>query len=107
MADNAGNNNKLYDYLLQSLLVAKKEQLWCVGHVINLIIKALIYGKGVSKLKRLMIGVSKHVKFDLMRQRGSVGKVYNIVKYIMQLIRRHKDFAENQAEACIKDKLFD
>ena len=75
--------------------MAKKERLWCVGYIINLIIKALIYGKGVSKLKCLIIGASEHVKFNLMRQRGSVGKVYNIVKYIMQLIRRREDFAEN------------
>jgi len=61
--------------------VAKKEQLWCVSHIINLIIKALIYGKGISKLKCLMISVSEHIKFNLIQQRGSVGKVYNIVKY--------------------------
>ena len=75
--------------------MAKKERLWCVGHIINLIIKALIYGKGVSKLKRLMISASEYVKFDLMRQRGSVGKVYNIVKYIMRSIKHYKDFAKN------------
>ena len=95
MADNASNNNELYDYLSQSLSVAKKERLRCVGHIINLVVKALIYGKGVSKLERSMIGASEHVKFDLMRQRGSVGKVHNIVKYIMRSTRRREDFAEN------------
>ena len=75
--------------------MAKKERLWCVGYIINLIVKALIYGKGVSKLERLMIGASEYAKFDLMRQRGSIGKVYNIVKYIMRSTRRHKDFAKN------------
>jgi len=54
-----------------------------------------------------MIGTSEHVKFDLMRQRGSVGKVHNIVKYIMRSTRRREDFTKNQAEACIKDELFD
>ena len=67
MADNASNNNELYDYLSQSLSVAKKERLWCVGHIINLIVKALIYGKGVSKLERSMIGASDYIKFNLMR----------------------------------------
>jgi len=86
--------------------VAKKERLWCVGYIINLIVKTLIYGKGVSKLKRLIIGASEHVKFNLIWQRGSVGKVYNIIKYIMRLIRRYKDFTKNQAKAYIKDKLF-
>ena len=106
MADNASNNNELYNYLFQNLLVAKKEQLWCVGYIINLIIKALIYGKGVSKLERLMISISKHIKFNLMRQKGSMGKIYNIIKYIMRLIKRREDFTKNQAKAYIKDKLF-
>jgi len=30
-----------------------------------------------------------------MRQKGAVGKVYNIVKYIIQSTARCKDFAEN------------
>jgi len=30
-----------------------------------------------------------------MRQRGFIGKIYNIVKYIMRLIGRRKDFAKN------------
>jgi hypothetical protein len=83
IADNASNNNEFYDYFLQSLSVAKNKQLWCVGHIINLIIKALIYSKGISKLKYLMISMSEHVKFNFMWQRGFIGKVYNIVKYIM------------------------
>ena len=41
-----------------------------------------------------------------MRQRGFVGKLYNIIKYIMQSIRRRKDFAKNQTKACIEDDLF-
>ena len=75
--------------------MAKKERLWCVSYIINLIIKALIYGKGVSKLKRLIIGVSDYIKFNLMRQRGFIGKLYNIIKYIMRLIRRCKDVTKN------------
>jgi len=86
--------------------VPKKERLRCAGHIINLIIKALIYGKGVSKLKRLLISTSDQVKFDLMRQKGFMGKVHNIVKYIMQSAGRRKDFAKNQLNTCIEDKLF-
>ena len=75
--------------------MAKKERLWCVGHIIDLIVKALIYSKGISKLKRLIIGVSNYIKFNLMRQRGFIGKLYNIIKYIIQLIKRYKNFAKN------------
>jgi hypothetical protein len=58
MTDNASNNNKFYSHLLQSLLVPKKERLQYIGHIINLIIKALLYSKGVSKLEYLLINTS-------------------------------------------------
>jgi len=106
MADNATNNNKLYKHLSKSLFIPKKERLWCISHILNLIIKALIYGKGVSKLERSLIGASDKAKFDLMRQRGAVSKVHNIVKYIMRSTAHREDFAENQAQACIEDELF-
>ena len=35
-----------------------------------------------------------------------MGKVYNIIKYIIQSTRRYKDFAKNQTKAYIKDDLF-
>ena len=66
-----------------------------MGYIINLIVKALIYGKGVSKLKRLIIGASDYIKFNLIRQRGFIGKIYNIVKYIIRLIGRREDFTKN------------
>ena len=65
-----------------------------------------MYGKGVSKLERLIISVSKYTKFNLIRQRGSIGKVYNIIKYIIQLIGRYKDFTKNWLKAYIEDELF-
>ena len=86
--------------------MAKKKRLRCVGYIINLIVKALIYGKGVSKLKRLIIGVSNYIKFNLMRQRGFIGKLYNIIKYIIRSIKCREDFTKNQTEARIKDDLF-
>ena len=35
-----------------------------------------------------------------------MGKVYNIIKYIMQLLECYKDFTKNQLNACIEDELF-
>ena len=84
----------------------KKKRLRCVGYIINLIIKALLYGKGVSKLERLLINISDQAKFNLMREKGFISKIYNIIKYIMQLTGRWEDFAKNQAKAYIKDDLF-
>ena len=41
-----------------------------------------------------------------MQQKGFVGKVYNIIKYIMQSTGRHKDFTKNQLNAYIENQLF-
>ena len=75
--------------------MAKKKWLWYIGYIINLINKALIYRKGVSKLKRLMISASNHIKFNFIRQKGFIGRLYNIVQYIIQLIKRYKNFIKN------------
>ena len=75
--------------------MAKKEWLWCVSYIINLIIRALIYGKSVNKLKYLIISINKYAKFNLMWQKGFIGKVYNIIKYIMRLTRHYKNFIKN------------
>ena len=67
MADNATNNDELYEHLSKSLFIPKRERLRCIGHILNLTVKALLYGKGVSKLERSLIGASDEAKFDLMR----------------------------------------
>jgi len=46
-------------------------------------------------LKRSLINISNKAKFDLMRQRGTINKVYNIIKYIMQSTACRKDFTKN------------
>ena len=95
MANNATNNDELYKHLSKSLFILKRERLQYISHILNLTIKALIYGKGISKLKRLLISASNEAKFNLMRQRGAVSKVYNIVKYIIRSTARRKNFTKN------------
>lgn len=93
--DNAINNNKLYTHLSKSLSLPPRARLWCIGHIINLIIKALIFRKGISKLKQKLISASDEAKFKLMREKGFIGKLYNIIKYIIRSTGRYKDFADN------------
>ena len=42
-----------------------------------------------------------------MWQKGFIGKIHNIVKYIIRSTGRREDFAGWQLEACIEDELFD
>jgi len=82
-------------HLSKSLFILKRERLRYISYILNLTVKALIYSKGVSKLKRLLISASDKAKFDIIRQKGAISKVYNIIKYIIQSIARYKDFTKN------------
>ena len=50
--DNAKNNNKLIKTItiIFPTIDPKWAQLWCAKYIINLIIKAALFSKGVSKL---------------------------------------------------------
>ena len=39
--------------------------------------------------------MSNEAKFKLIREKGFIGKLYNIVKYIIRSTGRYKDFVEN------------
>jgi hypothetical protein len=61
--DNAINNDKLYAQLKETFMVPNKGQLQCNSHIINFIVKALIYNKGVNKFKREFISTSDQAIF--------------------------------------------
>lgn len=41
MADNATNNDELYEHLSKSLFIPKRERLRCIGHILNLTVQGL------------------------------------------------------------------
>ena len=54
MGNNAiSNNSKLINALNKHLAInlTTKHYIRCTGHIINLVVKAIIYSKGVSKFK--------------------------------------------------------
>ena len=57
-------------------------RLWCLGYIINLVIKALLFGKSVSKLKRKLAGALYNNAFKIWNSIGLIGKLYNIYVYI-------------------------
>ncbi|RYC79965.1 hypothetical protein BFJ63_vAg17151, partial [Fusarium oxysporum f. sp. narcissi] len=81
-------------------------RLRCSGHVINLVVKAILYGKGVSKAERQLQCCNDQESFSIWRQRGVIGKVHNIVRYITRSDQRRQHFETLQAEALQDDELF-
>jgi len=57
-------------------------RLRCLGYIINLVIKALLFGKSVSKLERKLAGALYNDVFKIWNSIGLIGKLYNIYIYI-------------------------
>jgi len=82
--DNAGNNDTCIEALAAEFgFNPKHRHLRCTGHIINLVVKAFLFGHDVEAFEA-EIEVLKEVvdEFKLWRKRGPIGKIHNIVTYI-------------------------
>jgi hypothetical protein len=91
MTDNAGNNDTAIDALCELFGIDTRScRFRCFGHIINLAVKAFLYGKNAesfevemtdSNLKKLE---EKHY-FEFLavwRKKGPVGKFHNNIIFI-------------------------
>lgn len=99
--DNASNNDTYIDTVALKIKHVKKleHRLRCLGHVINLVVKATIFGEGLSKLQKDLAGASDNEDFDIWRKQGGIGKLHSLVKYINRTEARVNAFKVAQ-EAC-------
>ena len=82
--------------------VDSTKRLFCAGHIINLVVKAILFGEGISRFERDLIGASDQETFELWRKFGVIGKVHNIVKYIMRSDQRRQEL-EKHLKQIIKE----
>jgi len=73
-------------------------RLRCLGYIINLVIKALLFGKSVSKLERKLAGALYNNAFKIWNSIGPIGKLHNICIYINYNLTRIIIFRECQEE---------
>ncbi|KAI8406405.1 hypothetical protein FOFC_13875 [Fusarium oxysporum] len=107
MMDNAQDNDRAVLQLATRFgFDPDWRRLRCSGHVINLVVRAILYGKGVSKAERQLQCCNDQESFSIWRQRGVIGKVHNIVRYITRSDQRRQHFETLQAEALQDDELF-
>jgi hypothetical protein len=80
--DNAPNNDTAMDTIGERFKFCSKERRGrCFGHVINLVVKAILFGKDADAFEsRLghgdLLATAEH---ELWRKRGPVGKLHNLV----------------------------
>lgn len=86
--------------------ITAKNHLRCTRHIINLVAKAMLYGKGISDFARQIMGCSGMNAFNLWRHLGAIGKIHNTVKFIMRSDQRRQQFLAAQNNDGEEGKLF-
>ncbi|XP_073287623.1 putative transcriptional regulator tpeD, partial [Primulina huaijiensis] len=99
--DNAGNNDTAIRELAALGLPIEEEEtrMRCLGHTINLVVKAILFGEGMAAWEDKLRRVGDEDVFHLWReQAGVIGKLHNIVRYITRSSIRAKTFSDLQLE---------
>lgn len=92
IADNASNNDPAIDMVLKALYpnmsvkARKSRRLRCLGHITNLIAKAMLLGRGGGKAMKELERNTERGAFEKVEQfwrdRGAIGRLHNIIKWI-------------------------
>jgi hypothetical protein len=103
MLDNATNNDTavkaVHDELAEreigpsTMMTTGERRLRCFGHILNLVVKALLFGKDIDALE------ISSTEFATWRKIGAVGKLHNVVRWIRASPQRRERFVQLQLEA--------
>jgi len=82
--DNADDNDKCLEALQRSFssIDPETDRIRCIGHIINLVVKALLFGEGVSAWEKSLIEASEEQRISLWSLKGVIGKLHNLVIYV-------------------------
>ncbi|KAM4058322.1 transposase-like protein [Hirsutella rhossiliensis] len=83
-----------------------RRRLRCIGHVINLVVRAVIFGSNVSKFEAELRGATYEFKFDIWAKKGAIGRLHNIATYIRRTDQRRQGLRHLQTELAGDDPIF-
>lgn len=101
VGDNASNNDsELIKGLNQhpDINLSSSNRIRCAGHIINLVVKATLYGKGVGQFENNLAEASPAQQYELFRSQGVVGKLHNFVNAVCASHKRRELFQSVQKE---------
>jgi hypothetical protein len=78
----------------------------CTGHIINLIIKASLYGENASKFEKEVEQAAPRDQFELYRKYGIVGKLHNFVRAVLASNKRREQFLNTQKKLALEDAVW-
>jgi hypothetical protein len=91
--DNAPNNDIILIKLAKSIKFdPKQKRLRYMGHVINLIAKAYLFGQDASTFEEIYKQAGPEERRQLWRNRGKLGKLHNLVAHVMASGKRSDIF---------------
>lgn len=103
MADNVSSNDTCVGELTMHLgncFNASERRLRCFGHIVNLVVKALLFGKDAEAFERETINAAQieddFKQLRAWRKKGPVGKIHNIVTHIRRTPQRIATFRSIQ-----------
>lgn len=97
--DNAANNDTAVGALAHEFgLDPAQCRLRCWGRTVNLVVKALLFGEGLSAFQKELKDAGDEESFRVWRRQHAIGKLHNIVRYIMRSDQRIQVFNESQRD---------
>src|SRR6266850_2382557 len=99
--DNATSNDTCVKEILKTLEIndtAERHRLRCLGHIINLAAKAFFFGSDSTSFEEEIEDTQRREddkkERATWRKQGPIGKLHNIVKYILSTPQRREEFEE-------------
>jgi hypothetical protein len=91
--DNVTNNNTTLVELLKSMgFDLRTKRLRYMGHILNLIAEAYLYGQDASDFEQQFNEKGLKGRRELWRSRGELGKLHNLVAHVMASGKRSELF---------------
>ncbi|KJZ68529.1 hypothetical protein HIM_12077 [Hirsutella minnesotensis 3608] len=107
MLDNAKSNDTCLEALARWFpMDVNRCRLRCVGHIINLVVRAVFFGANIGKFEAELRGATDEFRFDMWAKKGPIGRLHNIATYIRRTDQRRQVLRGLQAELAGDDPFF-
>ncbi|OWT43215.1 transposase-like protein [Pochonia chlamydosporia 170] len=107
MLDNAESNDTCLETLARWFpMDTSRRRLRCVGHIINLVVRAVIFGSNVSKFEAELRGATDEFSFEIWARKGAIGRLHNLSTYIRRTDQRRQVLRRLQTELAGDDAIF-
>lgn len=67
-----------------------QRRLRCIGHIVNLAVRVVIFGSNVSKFETELREATDEFSFDIWAKKGAIGRLHNLATYIRRTDQRRQ-----------------